>query len=209
MATYDLEEQEKLDEFKAWWKRWGALTMLAAAVLVAAAAGWQWWQVRQQNHALEAASAYEKLTRALQADDAKGANDVGAALKQNYGDTAYAPRGALLLAKLAILGDKPEDARKELEWVAANAQEAAVRDLARLRLAGVLFDGKQYDAALKQLAAPHDAEFGARFDDLRGDVLNAQGKTAEAGKAYEAALKGMKEDNPYRQMVEMKRDSTR
>lgn len=209
MATYDLEEQEKLDEFKAWWKRWGALAMFGAALLVAAAAGWQWWQHKQQTHALEAAAAYEKLAQALQSSNLKSARDIGDALAQNYADNAYAPRGVLLIAKLDMLENKPKDAQKRLEWVVGHAQEAGVRDLARLRLAGVLLDAKQYEAALKQLAAPHSAEFGPRFDDLRGDVLLTQGKTADANRAYEAAFKAMKEDNPYRPMVEIKRDSTR
>ena len=38
MATYDLEEQEQMDELKAWWKRWGSLTMLAVALALAAVA---------------------------------------------------------------------------------------------------------------------------------------------------------------------------
>ena len=55
-----------------------------------------------------------------------------------------------------------------------------VRDLARLRLAGVQLDQQQYDAALKTLAASHSDAFAPRFDDLKGDVLLAQGKAEEA-----------------------------
>ncbi len=32
MAVYDLEEQEKLDELKAWWKQWGNAIIAAIAV---------------------------------------------------------------------------------------------------------------------------------------------------------------------------------
>src|SRR5512143_2742356 len=46
MATYDLDEQERLDELKAWWKRWGNLVMIGLAVVIAAAAGWRYWQNR-------------------------------------------------------------------------------------------------------------------------------------------------------------------
>jgi predicted negative regulator of RcsB-dependent stress response len=209
MATYDLEEQEKLDEFKAWWKRWGALLMFGAAVLVAAAAGWQWWQVKQQTHRVEAAAAYEKLALALQGNNPKTARDVATALTQTYADTGFAARGALLVAKLDVLENKPKEAIKRLEWVTANTTEPVLRDLARLRLAGLLLDEKNYAAAMKQLDAPYEDAFKARFLDLKGDVLLAQRKVADANKAYTAAFDAMDKTNPYRAMVEIKKDSTR
>ena len=47
MATYDLEEQEQLDELKAWWKQYGNLVvnvLTVAAVVVIAWQGWKWYQ---------------------------------------------------------------------------------------------------------------------------------------------------------------------
>ena len=46
----------------------------------------------------------------------------------------------------------------------------------------------EHDAAIKVLEAAPDASLRARFDDLRGDVLTAAGKPADARKAYQAAL---------------------
>ena len=38
MAVYDLEEQDQLDDLKAWWQRWGnAVTAVAVAACIAAA----------------------------------------------------------------------------------------------------------------------------------------------------------------------------
>ena len=71
MATYDLDEQERLDELKAWWKRWGTLVLVALAVVIAATAGWRYWQNRVVTQSLEAAAVYEKLTQSLAANDAK------------------------------------------------------------------------------------------------------------------------------------------
>jgi predicted negative regulator of RcsB-dependent stress response len=207
MATYDLDEQERLDELKAWWKRWGNLVMVGLAVVIAAAAGWRYWQNHTATQSLEAASVYEKLTQSLAANDTKAAREAGAMLIDQYKGTAYAPRAALLLAKLNVGAKDVKSAQAQLEWAAANSKEPAVKDLARLRLAGVQLDQKQYDAALKTLSATHTDAFAFRFQDMKGDVLLAQGKPAEARAAYQAAFGKMAEDNPYRNIVELKLDA--
>ncbi len=207
MATYDLDEQERLDELKAWWKRWGNLVMIGLAVAIAAAAGWRYWQNHTLTQTLEAATVYEKLTQSLAANDAKGAREAGSMLIDQYKGTAYAPRAALLLAKLNVAGKDMKSAQAQLEWAAANSKEPAIKDLARLRLAGVQLDQKQYGAAQKTLSSTHSDAFAPRFDDMKGDVLLAQGKQAEARAAYQSAFGKMKEDNPYRNIVELKLDA--
>ncbi|AAZ96549.1 putative membrane protein [Thiobacillus denitrificans ATCC 25259] len=206
MATYDLDEQERLDELKAWWKRWGSVSMIGLAVLIAAAAGWRYWQNRTVTQSLEAAAVYDQLARSVAANEVKGAREAGAMLIDKYKDTAYAPRAALLLARLNVGAKDAKSAQTQLEWAASHSKEPAIRDLARLRLAAVQLDQKQYDVALKTLAARHSDAFGPRFDDLRGDVLVAQNKPADARKAYQAALGAMSADNPYRNVVELKLD---
>jgi predicted negative regulator of RcsB-dependent stress response len=207
MATYDLDEQEQLDSLKAWWKRWGSLTMLTLAIVVAAGAGWRYWQNRTLTQSLEAASVYQNLTQSLAANDAKGARTAGTMLIDKYHDTAFAPRAALLLAKLNVAGKDLKSAQTQLEWAASNSKEPAVKDLARLRLAGVQFDQKQYADALKVLSGVHSDAYAFRFLDLKGDVLLAQGKSAEARTAYQSALAAMTEDNVYRSIVELKLDA--
>jgi predicted negative regulator of RcsB-dependent stress response len=207
MATYDLDEQERLDELKAWWKRWGNLAMIGVAVAIAAAAGWRYWQNQTVTQSLEAATVYEKLTQSLAANDAKGAREAGSMLIDQYKNTAYAPRAALLLAKLNAGATDMKSAQAQLEWAVANSKEPAVKDLARLRLAGLQLDQKQYDAAMKTLSATHSDAFAFRFHDLKGDVLIAQGKPAEARAAYQAAFGKMAQDNPYRNIVELKLDA--
>jgi len=207
MATYDLDEQERLDELKAWWKRWGNLVMIGLAVAIAAAAGWRYWQNHTVTQSLEAATVYEKLTQSLAGNDAKGAREAGSMLIDHYASTAYAPRAALLLAKLNVAGKDLKSAQTQLEWAVANSKEPAVKDLGRLRLAGGQLDLQQYDAALKTLAGSHSDAFAFRFNDLKGDVLLAQGKQADARAAYQAAFSGMQEDNPYRTIVELKLDA--
>ena len=204
MATYDLEEQEQLDELKAWWKRWGSWTMLGLAIVLAGAAGWRYWQHQSSTQALEAGVIYGQLTQSLQQGNVKRSRELGASLIDKYARTAYAPRAALLLAKINIDNNDARNAQAQFEWVIANSKETALKDLARLRLAGVLLDQKQYDAALKQLNNARSDAFGFRFDDLKGDVLFAQNKPDEARAAYQSSFSKMADDNPYRTIVELK-----
>ncbi|MGH8721035.1 MAG: tetratricopeptide repeat protein, partial [Burkholderiales bacterium] len=70
LQNLDLEEQEKLDALKAWWKdnaRFIVLAIAAAAIAVAGTSGWRWYQ-RQQS--AEAAALYDTLSKAVRAGDA-------------------------------------------------------------------------------------------------------------------------------------------
>ena len=216
MAAYDLEEQEQLDELKTWWKMYGNLVtgiLVAVALAVAAWQGWNWWQ-RQQS--AQASALFSALQTAAASQDAKRARELAGELIDKYSATAYAGMGALLAARTQVDAGDAKNARVQLAWAAENARDTGLRELARLRLAAVLLDEKAYDEALKQLAAEPAAPFAPRFAELRGDVFAAQGKTAEARDAYDAALakfealaKGdeARQRGGYGEVVQAKRDS--
>ena len=94
---------------------------------------------------------------------------------------------------------------------ADKGSDPALRELARLRLAAVLLQQGEHDAALARLQAAPTASYKARFDDLRGDVLAAQGKKAEARAAWQAAIDGLaaegEEAVTLREVVRVKLES--
>ena len=54
MAVYDLEEQDKLEDLKAWWTQWGntiAGIVIAVCVGVIGVQGWRWWWQHQAEQA--------------------------------------------------------------------------------------------------------------------------------------------------------------
>lgn len=207
MAAFDLEEQEQLETLKAWWKRWGNFVIYGVSALLIAVAGWQYWQNHAAKQTAEAALHYDNMNKALDASDMKTAREQGALLIDKYGRTPYATRGAMLLASINLQNRDAKSAKAQLEWVVEHAKEAALRDVARLRLAGLLLDEKDYEGALRQLNAAHTDAYGPRFDDLKGDVYLAEGKNGEARAAYSAAYARLEETNPLRGVVEMKLDS--
>ncbi|MGE5027939.1 MAG: tetratricopeptide repeat protein, partial [Betaproteobacteria bacterium] len=123
-----------------------------------------------------------------------------------YPGTPYATRAALLAAGANLESGDAKSAKAQLQWVTEHAKEEGARDIARLRLAGILLDEKNYAETMKQLESPHEKAFDGLFADLKGDTLAAQGKMGEARAAYQAALDKMDEKSAYRQVVQMKLD---
>lgn len=205
MATHlDLEEQEQLDQLKAFWKKYGNLITWVVIVVLGAYAAWNGWHLWQRNQAANAGAMYNELEQAAQAGDAERTARIFGDLRERYPSTVYAEQAGLLAAKLQFDAGQPDKARASLEWVAEKAGQPEYQAIARLRLAGVLLDEKKYDAALKQIDAVGAKEFAALAADRRGDVLLAQGKKDEAKAAYQAAWKAMEPNVEYRRLVEAK-----
>lgn len=188
MAVYDLEEQEQLSELRTWWKINGNRVVMFVAAVAVAAVGYQGWGWYQRNQAAEASALYVKVRNAAATLDAKGAREAAGELIGRYPGTAYAGLGALLSAKVQYEAGDLKNAQAQLSWVAQEATDRELRDIARLRLAAVLADQKSYDEALRQLAAEPAVALAGRYAELRGDILAAQGKTGEAKSAYQAAM---------------------
>jgi predicted negative regulator of RcsB-dependent stress response len=205
MATQlDLQEQEQLDSLKAFWNKQGNLITWTLVLVLGAFAAWNGWNYWQREQALKAGAMFEELDRAATAGDADKAGRVFADLKQRFPGTSFAQQGGLTAAKVQVAKGQADAAKVTLAWVAEHGAEEEMRTIARLRLAAVQADAKQYDDALKTLDAAKAEGFEALVADRRGDVLLAQGKKDEARAAYQAAYKAMDEKVDYRRLVEAK-----
>jgi predicted negative regulator of RcsB-dependent stress response len=205
MATHlDLEEQEQLDQLKAFWKQYGNLITWVLILALAGFAGWTAWHNWKQDQAVKAGALYEEIDKAAQAGDVDKTARVFADMKERFAGTGYTQQAALLAAKLQFEKGQADAARASLAWASENATDTEYRALARLRLAGLLLDDKKYDDALKQLDGVTAKEFVGLAADRRGDVLLAQGKPDEAKTAYAQAWKALDESLEYRRVVEAK-----
>jgi predicted negative regulator of RcsB-dependent stress response len=205
MATQlDLQEQEQLDALKSFWKQQGNLITWVLVLAMGGFAAWNGWQYWQREQALNAGAMFEELDRAALAGDADKAGRVFADLKARYPSTAFAEQGGLMAAKVQFAKGQADAAKASLAWVADNAVEAEIRTVARLRLAGLHLDARQFDEALKTLDAAQGAEFEGLIQDRRGDVYLLQGKTAEARGAYQRAWAALGDKAEYRRLVDAK-----
>ena len=201
--AYDLEEQEQIDEFKAWWKRYGNVLFNVIIALLVAYSVVQAWRYYQNKQSIEASSLYQALTQ-VNIVDVKTIKMQSANIIENYKGTPYAGRAALLAAKANYAASDSKSAKAQLEWAAKNSKESAVQAMANLQLAGILAEEKNYDAALKTLADSHDAGFEGLNADLKGDIYVAQGRFDEAKKAYQEALVKLDERGRYHQYTSEK-----
>ena len=206
MAAYDLEEQEQLAELKAWWKQHGNLVLGTVAAVLLLFAAWNGWRWYQRSQAREAAALYENLQAAARMSDGKAVRDAAGGILEKYAGTAYAPLAALVSAKVNYQAGDLKTARAQLQWALDNARQEEVRSIARLRLATVLMDDNAYDEAMKMVEAKPGEGFDALFASMRGDILSAQNKRADARSAYKAAAEKAT-DAAFRETLRLKLDA--
>lgn len=203
-SSLDLQEQEQLDQLKAFWQRHGNwLTWVVTLALVALAAynGWNWWQREQ---AAKASALHAEIERAAAAGEIDRVGTAWADLKARYPSTAYAQQGALLAARAWAEKERLDDARTALEWVADQAKDPAYRAVARLRWAGILLDQSKPQDALAVLDKALGAGFDGLVEDRRADAYLALKQPDRARQALEAAWKALPEDLEYRRVIEAK-----
>jgi predicted negative regulator of RcsB-dependent stress response len=207
MATLDLQEQEQVDAFKAWWKDNGKWLMLVLAVALGVYAATLGWKTYKDKQASAAATLFAELNKQLGTNDILRINDAATAVIDKFGSSAYAPRAALIAAQANLQVKDMAHAKTQLQWVIDHAGEAALKDVARLKLTSVLLDEKKYSEALALLEAVHPDAFTGLYADLKGDVLSAQDKTEEARIAYQQAFDKTDAKSPYHNLIQMKLDA--
>jgi predicted negative regulator of RcsB-dependent stress response len=204
--AYDLEEQEQLDEFKAWWKKNGSLATNIVLAAIIGYAAWQGYSYYQNKKSVEASALYQALvtTEPTKIADIKTQS---AKLMESFGGTPYAGRAAVYAAKTNAAANDVKSAKAQLEWAIAHAKESAVQAIASIQLAEILLDEKNYDAAEKVLNANTDRGYIGLKENLKGDILMAQGKPAEAKKAFETALDNLDDRGKLHQYTLQKLES--
>ncbi|KMZ13120.1 hypothetical protein BHUM_00543c [Candidatus Burkholderia humilis] len=202
------DEQESLENVKAWWAKWGNATTWIVLIALVIAAGYNGWNYWQRRRAAEAAVLYDHLQQTVNGNDQALVARVAADMEDKFGSTAYAQMTALTAAKTLYTVGNLAGAKTQLQWAIDHAKDAEYKQIAKLRLALILLDEKNYDAGLKLLAdEPLDA-FKGVIADRRGDLLAAQGKHDDARAAYKIALGSLSaNDISARQLIQFKLDA--
>ena len=207
MAVLDSHEQEQLEAFKTWWRENRNQILGGILIVIVAAGGWRGWQYYRHQQDVGAAILYQQFFQQLGSNDPKRINDAAAAVMDKFSSTPYATRAALLAAQANEQSSDKARAKTQLQWVIDHAGEDTLKDVARLRMVAMLLDEKNYADALKLLDTKHPDSFDGLYDDLRGDVLSAQGKIDEARSSYKLAYEKTDPQSMYRNLIQMKLDA--
>ena len=205
--AYDLEEQEQIDAIKGWWDQYGKLVIAAVVAVAIGVTAYRGWDYYRNLQASKAVTLYDQLTQAQRTQDHKKVRDIAGQIVERYARTPYAGMAALAAAKAGFDMSDLAYAKSQLQWVTANARSDEMKDVAKLRLAGVLLDEKNYAEALSTLEGKPSEAFAALYAERKGDILLAQGKSAEARVAFQAALEKSEQGSQFRRMLELKLDN--
>ncbi len=176
-------EEEQIAAIKKWWKENGTSIILGIVIGTAALFGWRYWQAQKTAINEQASVTYEKMVQQLSTNN-REATALGKRLMEEYKGTSYAAFAALKLASTAVDSNEADTAIAYLKWVIDNGEADEIKDLAAMRLARVYLDMGNADSAWAAIKALNALEGLASYQELKGDVLLAQGKKAEAKNAY-------------------------
>ncbi|WP_417658811.1 YfgM family protein [Pseudidiomarina sp.] len=179
-------EDQQIERIKQFWNEHGKGIIAGLIVGFGLFYGWRYYDAQTRANQEEASQQFESILVQLEADQE---NSMTAAQEfVSSSDTTYAQLAALELAKHAVDNNDYATAISALQSVRDNA-EPAIRAVADIRQARLLFAQEQYDAAMAAVqAAESVTAFKAQAAELKGDILLAQGDTTGARSAYQAAL---------------------
>ncbi|KQP61148.1 hypothetical protein ASG40_00055 [Methylobacterium sp. Leaf399] len=155
----EVNEDYRRDQVAEIWRRYSALIIALAVLVVAGVGGWRYWQSEQRSRAETASESFETANRLVRDGKAEEADKAFAAIE------SQAPAGYALLARFRSATEtaKRDQAAGAAEYEALGADAKlsnGLRDLARLRAALIRLDLPNPDpalASLQGLAAPTGA----------------------------------------------------
>ncbi len=185
---YETEEQQ-VEALKKWWKENGTSLIVGLFVGVSSLFGWRYYVEQNNTHLVQASDLYMQVMQSVakKTTDDKTI-DFHNKLINDYSDTPYAALASLALAKTEYEKDNVDAAATQLELALKHANDDITKQIANLRLASVYLEQKKYDEAMALLNMKHDAAYDAQYEELKGDLFNAKGETAQARVAYDKAI---------------------
>lgn len=209
MAAYDMEEQERIDALKDWWAKWGTWIYAAIGAFLVGVLAVQGWRYYQKSQGEQAEVLFKSVQKTAQegaaAKETKKLSEAASAMAEKFPNTFYASEAQLMAAKASFDANDFAAAKKHLQWV-ADKGPAVHSNVARIRLASVLLEEKQFDQALKMLDQVKDEAFTSMAVDLRGDILVSQGRRDEARAAYQIAVEKAGDRSPMKALSQAKLD---
>lgn len=133
---------------------------------------------------------FQTMLFSMSINDVITAKTHGNELLKYSNRTPYPRLSALLLAKLSVIENNLDEAVSKLNLIVKQKKKDSIWHMANLRLAKVLLlQNKLSDAKNILENGMAQKEFSSQYHELKGDLLFAEQKLAEANKEYTESLK--------------------
>ena len=198
------EEQQELDEFRAWWKENSRWILLGAVLAFGGVGGYQGLDFWREKQAQEAAVLYQQYHDHMAAGEQDQVDEKLELLMADYSGTPYSLLAGLISARIRLEAGKTDEAMHLLRWVRDHADDEHLAPLAAMRLARVHVLKQQWEEGLAVLESVPLEGFEPLADAIRGDLHRGAGRTEEAREAYTRALETGDYRGGFKDLLELK-----
>ena len=185
MSDY-LTDEEQAERLKRWWEQNGTSLVVGVVLAVAAVLGWRWYQGYAQDRSDAASDVYASYVAAR--NEAVPSADQLAVIDTEFEGSGYHVFTLLYRADDEIEAEDWEEALALLERAVQLADNDTLKDIARYRVAKVLYQLDRLDDCEAQLAAIRSSGLEAHVAALSGDVFVARGDLERARIAYRSGI---------------------
>lgn len=200
----DNEEQQQVEQIKKWFSENGLFLAISLVVAIIALFAYQYWNQITEKDTAQASEQYELLLDDLANNKIANAQEVGSAILTQHKNSTYASLAALLMANEAVQEKHYELAQSYLQKVIKEGHVAALREIARLRLARLQIENGKPEVALNLLNDIDEKQYIPAVDAIRGDAYVALKKYDLAKGSYQQALIKLPDDAIFHTLVAMK-----
>ncbi|MFW2438254.1 MAG: tetratricopeptide repeat protein [Arenicellales bacterium] len=205
----NLVEDDEQEKARKWWLE-NRTPIISGVVLgLSIIIGFNWWGEYKTGRAEAASQLYQEMLK----NDAEGnritvkAINAGQQIIDDYDDTAYSGKAALILARINYDNKDIEGAREKLNWAIENSRQFETVHTARIRLASILMIEGKLDESLEILSVEHMEGFESHYYEMRGDIYLRLKQADKARDAYRAAIDGLSAGSMYEPVLKMKLDA--
>lgn len=203
-----MDSHEQGEVVKKWLMENGSAIVMGLVIAFGGLFGFKQWQNWQETNRQQASYEYEVMGELLAQNQLDAAMANFQTLRDDHKKSPYASMAALQMARARMEVNQPDLAIGLYEYVVDNGYPKAMKVVARERLARVLLDQGQAEEALALLDGAEDISgFEARYAEVRGDILYAQGRNDEAIAAYQQSLEALEAGAGDRGKLIMKLES--
>ncbi len=198
------DDHEQGEAVKSWLKTNGLSIFMGIALGIGGLYGWRFWQSSQQTAREQASASYQQLLVDVEGE-VEATRELLDQFRQRSDNVAYATLAAFSLAGKAVADRNYTEAVSLLQFAEQSGEPAELRPIAGLRIARVLLQNGQLAEAMATVDRHSNEHHVALADEIRGDILLAQGNNTAAQQAYQSALDNLSGGD--RSMLQMKLDN--